>query len=68
VGQLATRTSYSIGKDATQWRSGVPNYARVKVDRVYHVIDVVYYGSGQQQLEYDFKVAPGADFKAIVLR
>jgi hypothetical protein len=66
--QLPTRTSYFIGKDATEWRSDVANYARVKVEQVYRGIDVVYYGSGQQQLEYDFKVAPGADFKAIRLR
>lgn len=66
--QLATRTSYFIGKDASHWRSDVPNYARVKVEQVYRGIDIVYYGSGQQQLEYDFKVAPGADVRAIRLR
>ena len=66
--QLATRTSYFIGKDASHWQTGVANYERVKVEQVYRGIDIVYYGSGQQQLEYDFKVAPGADYRAICLR
>jgi photosystem II stability/assembly factor-like uncharacterized protein len=63
-----TRTSYFIGKDPKRWRTDVPNYARVRVEHIYHGIDIVYYGSGQQELEYDFKVAPRADFKAIRLR
>ncbi len=39
---------------------GIPTYARVRYERVYPGIDLVYYGN-QQQLEYDFVVAPGAD-------
>lgn len=66
--QLATRTSYFIGKEASRWQPAVANYERVKVEQVYRGIDLVYYGTGQQQLEYDFKVAPGADLKAIRLR
>jgi photosystem II stability/assembly factor-like uncharacterized protein len=65
--QLAARTSYFIGKDPSHWQIGVANYERVKVEQVYRGVDLVYYGSGTQ-LEYDFKVAPGADFKAIRLR
>lgn len=66
--QLATRTNYFIGKGASRWRTGVANYDRVRVEQAYRGIDVIYYGSGQQELEYDFKVAPGADLKAIRLR
>jgi hypothetical protein len=62
-----TRTNYFIGKDSTRWRTDVPTFSRVKVEKVYTGIDIVYYGSGQQ-VEYDFKVAPGADLKAILLR
>lgn len=62
--QLPTRTNYIIGKDAARWQTGIANYARVKVEQVYRGIDLVYYGAGQQ-LEYDFNVAAGADFKAI---
>lgn len=66
--QLATRTNYFIGKDSSRWRTGVANYDRVRVEQAYRGIDVVYYGSGRQELEYDFKVAPGADLKTIRLR
>ncbi len=45
----------------------MPTYQRVKAEQVYRGVDVVYYGKGEQ-LEYDFKVAPGADYKAIRLR
>lgn len=65
--QLAARTNYFVGNDASRWRTGVANYERVRVEQVYRGIDVVYYGSGRQ-LEYDFKVAPGADFTAIRMR
>lgn len=65
--QLAARTNYFIGNDASRWRTGRANYAQVRVEHAYRGIDVIYYGS-RQQLEYDFRVAPGADFKAIHLR
>src|SRR5262245_45966867 len=44
----------------------VPTYARVRSERVYPGIDLVYYGN-EQQLEYDFVVSPGADPKRIAL-
>jgi hypothetical protein len=45
----------------------IPTYARVRYDRVYPGIDLVYYGN-QQQLEYDFVVKPGADPSRIAFR
>lgn len=65
--QLAARTNYFIGSDASRWRAGVSNFDRVTVEQAYPGVDVVYYGSSNQ-LEYDFKVAPGANCKAITLR
>lgn len=65
--RLATRSNYFIGNDVSRWRTGVANFAQVRVQHAYRGIDVIYYGS-RQQLEYDFRVAPGADFKAIRLR
>ncbi|MDQ6651184.1 MAG: PQQ-dependent sugar dehydrogenase, partial [Acidobacteriota bacterium] len=38
----------------------VPTYRRVRYDEIYPGIILSYYGT-QQQLEYDFEVAPGAD-------
>ena len=54
------KSNYFIGKDPSRWRTGVPNYAKVQYQNVYSGVDLVYYGK-QQQLEYDFVVAPGAD-------
>ncbi len=53
-------SNYYIGNDPSKWRKGVANYARLKYDSVYPGIDLIYYGN-QQQLEYDYVVAPGAD-------
>jgi hypothetical protein len=64
--KLDVHTNYFVGpKD--RWRSDVPTYSRVLYRQVYPGIDVVYYG-GQDHLEYDFTVAPGADPSAIRLR
>jgi hypothetical protein len=53
-------SNYLIGKDPKDWRSGIPQYGRVRVKGVYDGIDLVFYGHGRD-LEYDFVVAPGAD-------
>lgn len=43
-----------------RWQPGVRTYGRVTATGVRPGIDVVYYGN-QQQLEYDFVIAPGVD-------
>jgi hypothetical protein len=64
--ELPGKSNYIIGNDPEKWRTGVPNYAKVKYGELYPGIDVIYYGN-QRQLEYDFIVAPGADARAIKL-
>jgi uncharacterized protein (TIGR03437 family) len=64
---LPGRSHYLIGGDPRGWRTDVPQFARVKYEAVYPGVDLVYYGN-QQELEYDFIVAPGADARAIRLR
>jgi uncharacterized repeat protein (TIGR01451 family) len=63
---LPGRSNYFIGNDPSKWRRGIPQYARVNYESVYPGIDLTYYGS-QRQLEYDFRVAPGADPNQIAL-
>lgn len=58
---LTARSNYFVSNDPKKWRTHVPTYARVKYRNVYSGIDLVYYGSNQRQLEYDFLIAPGAD-------
>jgi hypothetical protein len=66
VEELPGKTNYLIGNDPKKWRTNVPNYKKVKRQDVYPGIDLVYYGN-QQELEYDFTLAAGADPDAIRL-
>jgi uncharacterized protein (TIGR03437 family) len=60
VERLSSYTNYLLGNQASKWRTGVPHYSRVKYSSVYPGVDVVYY-STDNQVEYDFVVAPGGD-------
>jgi hypothetical protein len=64
---LSGRVNYLIGNDPAQWRTDIPSYARVRYPEIYPGVDLVYYGS-QQELEYDFVIAPGADPSHISFR
>ena len=63
---LPGHSNYFLGNDRSKWRTGVAHFAKVRYHDVYPGVDLVYYGN-QQQLEYDFVVAPGADPRAIRL-
>ena len=57
---LPGKSNYIIGNDPHQWHNDIPQFGGVHYANVYPGIDLVFYGS-QGNLEYDFKVAPGAD-------
>ena len=57
---MIARSNYFIGTDPRRWTHDVPHYGQVEYRGVYPGVDVLYYGK-QRQLEYDFRVAPGAD-------
>ncbi len=65
-GELQTKSNYLVGNVPEKWRTGIATYAQVRYSDVYPGIDVVYYGN-QNQLEYDFVVAPGSDPNVIRL-
>ena len=50
----------------TSTAEGLPTYGRVRYDRVYPGVDLVYHGA-RGALEYDFEVVPGADPGRIAL-
>ena len=58
-------TNYLVG-NPSQWHTGVANYSSVQFNDVYQGVNVVYHGN-QQQVEYDFTLAPGADVGSITL-
>lgn len=59
-------SNYLIGNDPKKWHTKIQHYGKVRYAGVYPGVDLVFYGN-QQQLEYDFIVAPGADPAAIKL-
>jgi len=59
-GPLPGKSNYFIGNDPSQWRSGVPHYARVSYQNVYPGVNLAYHGA-QRQTEFDFVVAAGAN-------
>ena len=64
---LSGKTHYIRGSDPTRWTTDVPSFATVRYEGIYRGIDLLYYGN-QQQLEYDYVLAPGADPSAIRVR
>ena len=65
--ELGGKANYFIGSDPAKWQTNVSTYGRVHYAGVYKGVDVEYYGN-QRQLEYDFRVAPGADYRQISLK
>lgn len=66
--ELPGRTNYFLGNDPAGWHADVATYGRVEYRDVYAGIDLAYFGNAQNQLEYDFIVAPGADPAVIGLQ
>ena len=64
---LQAKTNYFIGDDPAYWRTGIPNFGKVRYTGVYPGIDLIYYGN-RRQLEYDFAASPGSDPHQITLR
>ncbi len=65
--ELSGKVNYLVGNDQTKWQSGVPTFAKVRVEKIYPGVDVVFYGNNHQ-LEYDFIFAPGASPGVVALR
>jgi len=64
--ELPGKVNYFRGKDSSEWRKGIPTFAKVACEDVYPGVDLYWYGK-QGQLEYDFIVAPGADPRQITM-
>jgi hypothetical protein len=53
-------SNYFVGKNPGNWRTNVPHYARVGYRDIYPGVNLAFHGA-QQQLEFDFVIAPEAD-------
>jgi beta-propeller repeat-containing protein len=58
--------NYIAGNDPRRWKTGIETYGRVRYTGIYPGIDLVFYGN-EDQLEFDFVVAPGADASHICI-
>lgn len=65
-GRLPGVANYLIGRDRRSWHTGVPTYGEVVYRRAWPGIDVALYGTATRP-EYDLRVAPGADPRAVRL-
>ncbi len=66
-GKLQSKTHYYVGNDPAAWRTDIPHYKRVQYEEVYPGIDL-FYLDRHGHLEYEFRVAPGAQPEAIRLK
>jgi uncharacterized repeat protein (TIGR01451 family) len=64
---LPGKSNYLIGNDPHKWHSGISQFGGVRYASVYPGIDLIFYGN-QGHLEYDFRVAPGADLSQAELQ
>ncbi|WP_285891220.1 SBBP repeat-containing protein [Paenibacillus pasadenensis] len=58
--------NYFLGRDATEWHTGIRTFEKIKYTGLYPGIDMLFY-MHEGQLEFDFIVAPGADWRQIAL-
>ena len=62
--ELEGKVNYFIGDDPSKWKTDIPVYGGAIYKDLYHGIDLVYKGS-ERIIKYEYKVAPGADYKNI---
>jgi len=64
---LPGRSFYYVGNDPRNWRTGVPQFAKVVHRGAYPGTEMVFYSNGND-LEYDLKLRPHADLRRVRLR
>lgn len=62
--EIEYKCNFFKGNDPSKWRADVPNFEEIRYVDIYPGIDLRFYGKANQ-LEYDFIVSPGADYRQI---
>lgn len=65
---LGGRTNYFRGNDPAKWITDVPTFGAVRYSQVYTGVDLILYENERAELEYDFRLSPGADSNQIRLK
>jgi hypothetical protein len=60
IGKLPSRTNYFVGSDERNWVTGIPSYSKVEYRGLYPGVNLLFYYSKGDQLEYDLELSPGA--------
>ncbi len=66
-GKLRARSNYFIGRDRSAWRTRVPHFAGARAANAAPGVSLVVYGN-DEGVEYDVRLAPGADVSKLRLR
>ena len=66
--ELPGKSSYLMGNDPQKWRRGIRHFASVRYRQPYPGTDVIFHANDYGELEFDFLVAPGADYQDIKLQ
>lgn len=64
---LPGHSNYLLGSDRSKWRASVEAFGRVAYEGVLPGVDLVFYGTAGNELEYDLELAAGVDAKSIAL-
>lgn len=64
---LTGHANYFLGNDSARWIRNIPLSSAIEYKELYPGISLSFYGNGQE-LEHDFRIAPGADPSRIALR
>jgi len=59
--------NYFLGGDPSKWQTDVPSYTRLLYKGLYDGVDLYTWGK-RSGLKYEFHVAPGADWRQVVVR
>src|SRR6185312_13314460 len=57
---LPGKINYLIGRDRSQWHTGIPTYERVRYHGLFPGVDAEFYGK-EGEIEYDLVLAQGVD-------
>lgn len=60
VVESSGKSHYFFGKDSKNWQRNISNYHKVKYQKIYPGIDMVFHGR-ERRIEYDFVISPGTD-------
>ncbi|MFM2306953.1 MAG: hypothetical protein RLZZ367_1622, partial [Bacteroidota bacterium] len=66
--ELPTKFNYFLDSDPSKWATNVSSYGEVELQNVYNGINLRIYSQEHNTMEFDWVVAPGADYRNIKMK